>query len=175
MPTLSAAQLYTLARNSGLSATAATTAAAVALAESGGRSDAVGDVGLENATWGPSVGPWQIRTLKAETGTGGPRDINRLKDPAVNAASMASISRGGSNFGPWSTFTSGKYRSFLGAGGATSSTDASTPSSGGSVASSMGGLFGWQGGVFTIGLKLAAAGAAAALVIVGAVHTVSSN
>lgn len=168
MATLSPAQLYALARNAGLSPAAATTATAVALAESGGRSDAVGDVGLQDATWGPSVGPWQIRTLKAETGTGGPRDINRLTDPAANAASMASISSGGTNFGPWSTYSDGKYRQFLGSGG----------SSAGGVQNadfSLNPLSGVGQTAFTIALKITAAAAAAGLVIVGALHTVSAN
>lgn len=173
MTTLSPAQLYTLARNAGLSAAAATTATAVALAESGGRSDAVGDVNLQDGTWGPSVGPWQIRTLKAETGTGGPRDITRLTDPATNAASMAAISSGGSNFGPWSTYNNGAYRQFLGAGGGSSSTGGGVQNV--DLGSSLNPLSGIGQTVFTVGLKIAAACAAAGLVIVGALHTVSSN
>jgi hypothetical protein len=56
-----------------------------------------------------------------------------------------------------------------------SSTSSSSSSSGGSVASSMGGLFGWEGAAFTIGLKILGAAAAAGLVIVGALHTVSDK
>lgn len=41
----------------------------------------------------------------------------------------------------------------------------------GSIASSMSGI--WQGGAFTVGLKILGAAAAAGLVIVGATHTVS--
>ena len=57
-------------------------------------------------------------------------------------------------------------------GGGSSS---SSSSSGQSVASRMGGLFGWQGAAFTVGIKVLGAAAAAGLVIVGATHTVSSN
>ena len=86
MTTLSPAAIYTLARNAGLSAAAATTATAVALAESGGRTDAVGDVGLEDATWGPSVGLWQIRSLKAQSGTGQPRALEPITHGSLGAA-----------------------------------------------------------------------------------------
>jgi hypothetical protein len=180
---LSPAQLYALAVGAGLSPAQATTATAVALAESGGRSDAVGDVGLQNATWGPSVGPWQIRSLKAQYGTGGPRDASRLTDPAFNAQAMAQISGAGANFSPWTTYTSGKFKGFLSKVGATTAADSSGSSSGPSTSGSSGGtsyastlgggLFNWQPGVFTIAVKVAGAAAAAALVIVGAVRTVS--
>jgi hypothetical protein len=85
-------------------------ATAVALAESGGRTDAQGDIGLQDGTWGPSVGLWQIRSLKAEYGKGTPRDASRLTDPEFNARAMASISNGGKNFKPWTTYTSGAYK-----------------------------------------------------------------
>lgn len=58
------------------------------------------------------------------------------------------------------------------AGGSSSS---STSAGGQSVASSMGGLFGWEGAAFTIGVKVLGAAAAAGLVIVGAMHTVSDK
>jgi len=57
-------------------------------------------------------------------------------------------------------------------GGVSSS---SSSGSGQSVASSMGGLFGWEGAAFSIGVKVLGAAAAAGLVIVGAMHTVSDN
>jgi hypothetical protein len=79
-------------------------AVAIALAESGGNENAVGDVGLQNAQWGPSLGLWQIRSLKAESGKGTVRDATRLKDPAFNAKSMFSISNSGKDWGPWTTW-----------------------------------------------------------------------
>lgn len=90
------------------------TAVAVALAESKGDPDAVGDVTLEDATWGPSIGLWQIRSLKAQHGTGGQRDELANHDPAVNAAHAYAISSGGTTFRPWSTFTGGQYKGYLG-------------------------------------------------------------
>ena len=79
-------------------------AIAVAMAESAGNPNAVGDTTLQNATWGPSFGLWQIRSLKAESGKGTTRDGTRLKDPAFNAKSMYAISNGGKNWQPWSVW-----------------------------------------------------------------------
>ena len=177
MPTLSPAQIYTLAHQAGLSAAAATTATAVALAESGGRTDAEGDIGLQNATWGPSVGLWQIRSLKAQYGTGGPRDASRLKDPYFNAKAMVSISGGGGSWRPWSTYTSGKYKKYLSSasgGAADPAANAAGPGFGTEAVTDAvdGALGAWAKPAFAIGLKVLGAGAAAALVIVGAVHTV---
>lgn len=197
MTALSAAQLYALAREAGLSPVSATTAAAVALAESGGRTDAIGDVALEDGTWGPSVGPWQIRSQKAQYGTGGPRDASRLTDPAFNARSMASISGSGKNFGPWTTYTKGLYRKFLGQAAPAAASDvAGNPladvsavtdpagaaglagvAPGGSAALAAGNALasltsGWGGDALKIGLYVIGGLTAAGLVIAGAVQTV---
>jgi hypothetical protein len=176
--TLSPVQIYTLARGAGLSAAAATTATAVALAESGGRTDAMGDVGLEDAKWGPSVGVWQIRSLKAQSGTGQDRDATRLTDPAFNAKAMADISGAGKNFGAWSTYTSGAYKKHLGdvATGIVSNPGAGDPSNGTVAKNAISSLTsGWGADAMSIGLKILGGGAAAALVIVGAMHTVSDK
>jgi hypothetical protein len=173
MPTLTPAQIYTLAHQAGLSAAAATTATAIALAESGGDPNAVGDVGLENATWGPSVGLWQIRSLKAQYGTGGTRDASRLKDPYFNAKSMVAISGTGGSWKPWSTYTSGSYKKYLSpasTGAADPAANAAAPGFGTQAVDSA--LTAWAKPAMSIGLKILGAGAAAALVIVGAVHTV---
>lgn len=182
MSTLSPAAIYSLAVGAGLSPAAATTATAVALAESGGRTDAQGDVGLEDGTWGPSVGLWQIRSLKAQYGTGGARDASRLTDPQFNAAAMAQISGAGGNFKPWTTFTKGTYKQYLSQVGSTavtaddvSAASSSSSSGGQSVAASVGGWMGLGSTFFTVGLKVLGAAAAAGLVIVGAVHTVSDK
>lgn len=113
MPTLSAGDIAGYASRAGLSGESLTVAVAIALAESGGRTDAIGDRTLVNATWGPSVGLWQIRSLKNEYGTGGTRDYTRLTDPTFNARSMVRISNGGRNWRPWSVYTSGRYVAFL--------------------------------------------------------------
>jgi hypothetical protein len=184
MAKLTAGQCYGLARGAGLSQTAAAVAAAIAMAESGGVTDAMGDKGLEDATWGPSVGVWQIRSLKAQTGTGQPRDVTRLTDPTFNAASMASISGGGKDFNAWTTFKNGAYKNYyktdaasaLGtaAGGMTDSTVAAAAADAAATGKAASGLTSaWGGDAMAIALKVLGAAAAAGLVIVGAVHTVS--
>ena len=98
-------QIGAYAYNAGVRSQSGLQAAiAIALAESSGNPNATGDVALQNATWGPSLGLWQIRSIKAESGKGTVRDATRLKDPAYNAKSMFSISNGGKNWGPWTTW-----------------------------------------------------------------------
>ncbi|MGO1052367.1 hypothetical protein [Crossiella sp. CA198] len=92
------------------------TAVAVALAESSGRPGAQGDLTLQNATWGPSVGLWQIRSLNPGRGTAleqTQRDRVANLDPATNATNAFAISGNGTNFGAWSTFTNGDYQRYL--------------------------------------------------------------
>lgn len=85
------------------------TAVAIAMGESLGNTDAVGDVSLQDGKWGPSIGLWQIRSLKAESGKGTERDATRLKDPANNARAMYSISSGGKNWQPWTVYNAKIY------------------------------------------------------------------
>lgn len=183
---LTAAQLYDLARGAGLSATAAVVAAAVALAESGGNPDAVGDVGIQTDKWGPSIGLWQIRSLKADHGTGRTRDASRLADPTFNARSMAEISGAGSNWRPWSVFVSGRYRQYLDsvttaadqprhprADNASGSVENPETNTGGPLGGLVDALNpfaafdNWQSDLQGVMVKLAAAGAALALVVIG--------
>lgn len=119
---LSYAQVYALALASGLTPQQAITATAISGQEVNGDAigqpinpAAVGDERLVTATWGPSIGLWQIRTLKAETGTGRARDINILTNPQQNARAMAEISAKGTNWTPWSTYNDGSYRHHLAA------------------------------------------------------------
>lgn len=116
MARLTAAQLYAINRQAGFNPAQAVMMTAIQLGESGGRSDAVGDVALENATWGPSVGTSQIRTLKAQTGTGGLRDVLRLTDPLANAMAAYSLSGRGTDWSPWSVYNSGAYNRDDGSG-----------------------------------------------------------
>lgn len=89
-----------------------TTAVAVALAESSGRTGAHNDTPPDD-----SYGLWQINML----GSLGPArrrqfdlDANKeLLDPAVNAKAAYSISGHGKNWQPWSTYTNGAYRRHL--------------------------------------------------------------
>jgi hypothetical protein len=90
------------------------TAVAIAMAESwGGDPNAVGDVGLQDSKWGPSIGLWQIRSLKAESGKGTTRDATRLKDPAFNARSMYAISGGGTKWSDWTVYNIKAHALFL--------------------------------------------------------------
>src|SRR4051812_4551976 len=93
----------------------AVTMTAIAGAESGYDDANLGDVRLEDNTWGPSYGLYQIRTLKAQTNTGQDRDINWLAASDTNQATAAwDISQHGRDFSPWTTFTRGTYQQFLG-------------------------------------------------------------
>jgi hypothetical protein len=111
---LSPSQIYTLLLQGGFAPDDARTMTAIAQAESARNPAALGDIRLEDGKWGPSVGLFQIRTVKAETGHGTERDIEHLMGhPAAQVKSALSISDGGNNFRPWSTYTSGSYRKFL--------------------------------------------------------------
>jgi hypothetical protein len=106
--------VYQTLIDAGWPAQAAVTLTAIAGAESGYDDTNLGDVNLENTTWGPSYGLFQIRTLKSATGTGADRDISRLAaGDDQQAAAAWDISRGGTDFSPWSTYTSGAYQRFL--------------------------------------------------------------
>lgn len=123
MSKLSQAQVTAALASGGFSASGATTMAAIAHAESQLDPNAIGDVALENSTWGPSVGLFQIRTLKADTGTGSDRDIQYLQGSVAHQVAAAlHISNGGRNFGPWTTYADGDYQKYLGGAAGSSST-----------------------------------------------------
>jgi hypothetical protein len=115
MPVLSDQEIARLAADAGFTGRDLETAVAVALAESRGDSDAVGDVNLQTEVYGPSIGLWQIRSVN-------PGHANRFEqrhhneaanyDPATNARNAHAIfeQRG---WRPWSTYTRGRYRPFL--------------------------------------------------------------
>ncbi len=90
------------------------TAVAVALAESRGVLDDPGDEHLEDSKWGPSIGLWQIRSLKAEYGTGKTRDEKANEDPATNARHAYQISDHGRDFSPWSAYKFNRHLPFMG-------------------------------------------------------------
>lgn len=129
-------EVFAQLRAAGFSILGAVTETAIAGAESGFDDAAVGDTKLEDATWGPSYGLYQIRTTKKATGTGGPRDISALAgDDAAQAKAAYSISREGTDFTPWSAYTNGSWQRFLGTAQAAAgtTTPVATPvSSGGS-------------------------------------------
>jgi len=105
------------AYNAGFRGDALLTATAIAGAESSYNPGAVGDVGLQNDKWGPSVGLWQIRTLNNPSAYSGSvdelRDINGIggsSNAQNNANAAYAISNGGTNFRPWSTFTENTWQ-----------------------------------------------------------------
>lgn len=163
------AQVYRDLTAAGFTPQAATTLTAIAGAESGYNDTAVGDVSLEDNMWGPSVGLYQIRTLKAQTGTGSDRDISRLTgNDQAQAAAAYDISHQGTDFSPWTTYTSGAYRQFLNgaqaAGGSSSPTNATLTSS---VTSGLAGLLGLPSKSDWVNLLLSAGGVLLALVLIG--------
>lgn len=77
-------------------------AAAIALAESGGVTGAILRSSIEY-----SVGLWQINTLAHPQ-----YSVDDMKDPIKNARAAFAISKGGTDWHQWPTFTHGKYKQF---------------------------------------------------------------
>jgi hypothetical protein len=77
-------------------------AAAIAMAESGGNPQAVGDV-----TLGRSIGLWQINLAAHPQ-----YDESSLFDPTTNAQAALAISSNGTNWKPWTTYNTGAYEQF---------------------------------------------------------------
>jgi len=91
------------ARKAGFAGDDLTIAVAIALAESSGKVDAVGDKNLA-PEYGPSLGLWQIN-MGTRAHASEFADLN-LFDPQVNAnAAFKLYSRAGNSFRDWSTFT----------------------------------------------------------------------
>lgn len=112
MPTLSVSEIRTHAANAGFTGKDLDIAVAVALAESGGNPKA------HNATPpDDSYGLWQINML----GAMGPERRKRfgitsneqLYDPAINAKAAYSIFKSQGWDKGWTTYSSGKYKSYL--------------------------------------------------------------
>jgi hypothetical protein len=102
---LSLDELRALATSAGFG-DASDVAAAVALAESGGDPNIIGDNGT-------SIGLWQIHVPAHPEA-----DVNRLTDPAYNAQIAkstydASKRTGRDGFQSWSAYTNGRYKQYL--------------------------------------------------------------
>lgn len=97
----SPAFIYTTLRSVGFSLAASIIGTAIVLAESGGNRQAVGDNGS-------SFGWWQIHQPAHP-------DVTQecAFDPVCSSRAAYAISSGGRSWSPWSTFTSGAYRSHL--------------------------------------------------------------
>ncbi len=162
----SASELYSSALDAGFQPPQALILAEIEEAESNGDDTALGDVGLQDATWGPSEGAPQVRTLKRQTGTGGYRDIQWLQGNLAHQQQAAyAISKGGADFSPWSTFTNGaytKYRDLVAASvGPRATAAAGSSTTVGNPLTSV--VDDWRG----IALQLAGGLAGAALIVAG--------
>lgn len=109
---LSYSQLEGVWIQAGGSSVTAPVAAAIAIAESGGNPNAHNPNPPDD-----SYGLWQINML----GSMGPSRRQQfglnsnaaLFDPLTNAKAAVALSGGGKNFGPWSTYTNGAFRTYL--------------------------------------------------------------
>jgi hypothetical protein len=106
--TLSYAQLTRLWVSNGGDSRTANVAAAVALAESSGRTG----VTSPNPDGGTNVGLWQLDTK----GVGAGHTVAELQNPDTNARITVMGSANGSNWSHWEAYTSGRYKQFLKSG-----------------------------------------------------------
>jgi hypothetical protein len=103
---LTAAQIAGYAETAGFTGPDLQVAVAVALAESSGNPNAVGDLAI---TPGGSIGLWQIN-LKAHP----QYTAAELTDPQTNAnAAYAIYAAAGNQFTPWSTYNGGQYSAYI--------------------------------------------------------------
>jgi hypothetical protein len=102
---MSKTEIQNLWTTAGGNPAAADTAAAIALAESSGRTDALS----QNPDGGTNVGLWQLDTR----GVGSGYSVEQLRDPATNARVTVMGSLNGANWGPWQTYVEGTYRKYL--------------------------------------------------------------
>ena len=98
-------QIRSLWTGNGGAAGTAAVAAAIALAESSGRTQ----VTSPNPDGGTNVGLWQLDTK----GMGAGHTVAQLQDPATNARVTIMKSANGTNWGPWETWHTGAYRKYL--------------------------------------------------------------
>ena len=119
MANLNLTQLELLWEGAGGPRGAEATAAAIALAESGGDPSKIDNTeyaarpGFHEPVAGAepeySVGLWQINLLAHPEYTEA-----EMLDPAQNAAAAVKISGNGGSFSQWTTYTNGAYRTYLG-------------------------------------------------------------
>lgn len=122
MATISHADLEALWVAAGGSPQTADVAAAIAQAESGAHPSAIANTAYPSLPgYHPvapgnlpeySVGLWQINLLAHTSYT-----ATQMLTPRLNAVAAVAISKGGSDFGAWSTYKSGAYKNYLQSGG----------------------------------------------------------
>jgi hypothetical protein len=108
-------------QNAGFSGASLNTAYGIVKAESGGRADAYNPTGLDksyglfqinmenNDPRNPNMGVKRNEAYLKKYKSIGYTGPESLKDPNINAKIAYDISKGGTNFNPWTTYTSGKY------------------------------------------------------------------
>ena len=112
---MSLTELRALATQAGFTGSDIKIAAAVAMAESKGDPVVIGDQKLVDHKWGPSIGLFQIRSLKHPEQFSPPDTLRvtaKLKDPLYNAKTAKAI-KDAHNWKQWSTFTSGAYKQYM--------------------------------------------------------------
>lgn len=105
MPRLSDSQIAAAVKAAGFPRESWATAIAVALAESGGNSDAVNRA---NSNGSIDHGLFQINSVHKELLNSGD-----WRDPVYNAKMAFAISSGGANWRPWVAYTTGRHLPFL--------------------------------------------------------------
>ena len=107
-------EVITIAQAAGFRGLGLVRSVAIAIAESSLNQNAVGDISLQTEKWGPSVGLWQIRTLKpAYLHLEPVRDYTKLFNPLENAKAAYQISKGGTDFSAWSTYVNNSYAKYI--------------------------------------------------------------
>jgi len=108
-------------QNAGFSGQSLTTAYGIVKAESGGRANAYNPTGMDDSYGlfqinmensdprNPNMGSKRNAAYLKKYASIGYRGPESLKDPNINAQIAYDISKGGTNFNPWTTYTSGKY------------------------------------------------------------------
>lgn len=75
--------------------------------------DLVGDQALADKTWGFSYGGVQIRSKRADSGSGRPFDEKRLAVDELFVMKTALLLRNTQGWRAWTTFNTGQYKAFL--------------------------------------------------------------
>lgn len=75
-------------------------------------SEKIGDLSIQDEIYGPSVGLFQIRSLKSQTGSGGYRDEIALRNPRHNIKSAKQI-RITQGWEAWTRYRTGAYKAYL--------------------------------------------------------------
>jgi hypothetical protein len=114
-------QLMQTLQNAGFRGESLNTAYGIVKAESGGRANAYNPTGMDdsyglfqinmenNDPRNPGMGTKRNQAYLKKYASIGYTGPESLKDPYINARIAYDISKGGTNFRPWTTYTSGKY------------------------------------------------------------------